>query len=217
MYQSNFQKMDEEVNEVNELEDKLRDVGLENEEPMNAGAEENGPNPTPPPSSPNGFEVKVHPRTERQNSLYKELAATGDWKANYKKLKATPSDSPRKEGHVRFVCISDTHNKHEKVDLPEGDILLHAGDFTWKGSLQEVEAFCVFLRGIKQKYKHIVLIAGNHELSFDDKKGVFFGLFRKKADTGRGALLKEMLKKHCIYLEDEEINLMGFKIYGTPW
>lgn len=208
--------MDKEANEVNELEDKLRDSCLQNEESTNAGTEENGPNSTRP-SSPSGFEVKVHPRTDIQNSLYNELSVADDWKANYKKLKAAPLDSPKKDGHVRFVCISDTHNKHEKVDLPDGDILLHAGDFTWKGSSKEVEAFCMFLNGIKQKYKHIVLIAGNHELSFDDKKGVCFGLFRKKADTGRGASLKEMLKKHCIYLEDEEINLMGFKIYGTPW
>ena len=35
----------------------------------------------------------------------------------------------------RFVLISDTHN--QRPSLPDGDILLHAGDFTLFGKLQE--------------------------------------------------------------------------------
>jgi len=31
---------------------------------------------------------------------------------------------------MRIVCIADTHEKHKQVKLPEGDILIHAGDFT---------------------------------------------------------------------------------------
>ena len=34
---------------------------------------------------------------------------------------------------MRLVCISDTHTFHEDVNLPDGDILIHAGDFTNKG------------------------------------------------------------------------------------
>jgi len=34
---------------------------------------------------------------------------------------------------MRIVCIADTHEKHAQVKLPEGDILIHAGDFTWVG------------------------------------------------------------------------------------
>eukprot|EP00450_Noctiluca_scintillans_P034536 CAMPEP_0194547862 /NCGR_PEP_ID=MMETSP0253-20130528/92761_1 /TAXON_ID=2966 /ORGANISM="Noctiluca scintillans" /LENGTH=64 /DNA_ID=CAMNT_0039395117 /DNA_START=72 /DNA_END=263 /DNA_ORIENTATION=- len=32
------------------------------------------------------------------------------------------------DGFVRIVCISDTHNEHEGLRLPAGDILLHTGD-----------------------------------------------------------------------------------------
>lgn len=43
---------------------------------------------------------------------------------------------------MRVVCISDTHGLHEtlqeNVDIPEGDLLIHAGDFTDTGDLQEV-------------------------------------------------------------------------------
>jgi hypothetical protein len=29
-----------------------------------------------------------------------------------------------------IVCISDTHELHRELDVPNGDILIHAGDFT---------------------------------------------------------------------------------------
>jgi hypothetical protein len=32
--------------------------------------------------------------------------------------------------HVTIVCISDTHELHRELDVPNGDILIHAGDFT---------------------------------------------------------------------------------------
>jgi hypothetical protein len=41
----------------------------------------------------------------------------------------------------RIVCISDTHNFAHNVGIPHGDILLCAGDFTVKGSKEEVEKF----------------------------------------------------------------------------
>ena len=31
---------------------------------------------------------------------------------------------------VRIVCISDTHGQHTKLSVPDGDVLVHAGDFT---------------------------------------------------------------------------------------
>ena len=34
---------------------------------------------------------------------------------------------------LRIVCISDTHGKHAKVRLPDGDVLIHAGDFMTYG------------------------------------------------------------------------------------
>ena len=34
---------------------------------------------------------------------------------------------------IRIVCISDTHKKHRQLDVPDGDILIHAGDFSQWG------------------------------------------------------------------------------------
>lgn len=74
----------------------------------------------------------------------------------------------KKEKVIKIVCISDTHNKHNEINLPEGDILLHAGDFTYQGSKEEIKEFNNWLG--KQKFKHKVVIAGNHEFGLDLNK-----------------------------------------------
>ena len=44
---------------------------------------------------------------------------------------------------VRVVCMSDTHSltSHLKFDIPDGDIFIHAGDFTRCGGEDEVTNF----------------------------------------------------------------------------
>lgn len=52
-------------------------------------------------------------------------------------------DTPIFENKVRFVCISDTHEKMEELlpVIPDGDVLIHAGDFTNYGDIGEVIKF----------------------------------------------------------------------------
>jgi Icc-related predicted phosphoesterase len=61
---------------------------------------------------------------------------------------------------MRIVAIADTHGKHRKIgDLPTGDVLVHAGDFTNFGSGRDD-----FLDWFEnQPFRHRVLILGNHE------------------------------------------------------
>jgi hypothetical protein len=47
---------------------------------------------------------------------------------------------------IQFACISDTHNQLGRVCVPDGDVLLHKGDFPNWGSLTEVERFSKELR-----------------------------------------------------------------------
>lgn len=44
---------------------------------------------------------------------------------------------------MRLVVLSDTHGQHDKItDVPEGDILIHAGDFMNSGTdLLEIISF----------------------------------------------------------------------------
>jgi hypothetical protein len=61
-------------------------------------------------------------------------------------------------GKLRIVCISDTHNDDPSVNLPDGDILLHAGDMTDDGTLEELETTLNWIRKLPHKKK--IIIAG---------------------------------------------------------
>lgn len=104
---------------------------------------------------------------------------------------------------MRVVAISDTHMYHERITLPEGDLLVHAGDSTRRGELDDLEAFLTWLRD--QPHRHKVLIAGNHDFCFETEKK------RKKAR----ALVEKM--GNIIYLQDREVTVEGYKVWGSPW
>ena len=41
----------------------------------------------------------------------------------------------------KLVFLSDTHNQHNLIDVPDGDIVIHCGDISGRGYKSEVEAF----------------------------------------------------------------------------
>jgi Icc-related predicted phosphoesterase len=114
---------------------------------------------------------------------------------------------------IKVVCISDTHTKHSKIKLPSGDILIHAGDFTFKGRKKEIIDFNKFLA--KQDFKHKIVIAGNHELTFDsenyDSLMNLFGLDAEVSPKEAKALLT-----NCTYLENSGTEVLGYKFWGSP-
>lgn len=41
---------------------------------------------------------------------------------------------------MKLVCISDTHSLHHRLpDIPDGDVLIHAGDCLGLGTLENIE------------------------------------------------------------------------------
>ena len=67
---------------------------------------------------------------------------------------------------LRIVCISDTHN-HIPSSVPDGDILIHAGDMTNGGSVAEIQAQIDWLCALP--HREIVVIAGNHDTYLDPR------------------------------------------------
>jgi len=102
---------------------------------------------------------------------------------------------------MRIVCLSDTHNQHRSLDVPPGDILIHAGDSTFQGTLSEVSGFLMWMDSLPHPHK--ILIAGNHDW-----------LFEQGPDLAR-MLLSEHPK--LIYLQDSGCEVAGLKIWGSPW
>lgn len=99
---------------------------------------------------------------------------------------------------MRIVCLSDTHCKQGLVNVPDGDVLVHAGDFTNTGSLLEVELFGLWLQGLPHRHK--VVIAGNHDWAF-----------QRQPARARHAL------SGCHYLQDSGVEIDGVKFWGAPW
>lgn len=65
---------------------------------------------------------------------------------------------------TRIVCISDTHNC--TVKLPPGDILIHAGDLTNKGSKSELSRAVKWLE--EADFEAKIVVAGNHDVTLDE-------------------------------------------------
>ena len=67
------------------------------------------------------------------------------WKrtANVMRLQVRHPSTPPPEDKLRFVCMSDTHSltSHINNPIPDGDVFVHAGDFTRAGGLSEVREF----------------------------------------------------------------------------
>jgi Icc-related predicted phosphoesterase len=104
---------------------------------------------------------------------------------------------------LRFVALSDTHCRHHSIRLPKGDVLLHAGDITYRGKKEEVVDFLNWFK--KQNFRHKIFIAGNHDFYFE----------KAKAEE-----LEQLIPKEIIYLNDSGTEIDGIKIWGspiTPW
>jgi len=106
---------------------------------------------------------------------------------------------------MRLVFVSDTHNRLARVKVPDGDMLIHCGDFTMRSEaktpaqhLGQVERFNQDLGALPHPFK--VVVAGNHDLPFENMPAE-----------------ARALLTNAVYLQDELIELAGFRIYGSPW
>jgi Icc-related predicted phosphoesterase len=99
---------------------------------------------------------------------------------------------------MRVVAMADTHGFHADLQVPDGDLLVHAGDLTNLGKLPQLAAVADWLRA--QPHRHKVVIAGNHD----------FGLQRRPAEA-------RALFHGLTYLEDQAVTLEGVRVWGSPW
>ncbi|HUR11116.1 MAG TPA: metallophosphatase domain-containing protein [Flavitalea sp.] len=101
---------------------------------------------------------------------------------------------------MKFVVVSDTHLQHHRLQLPAGDVIVHAGDLTDTGRMEEVVDFLDWFRTLDFKYK--IFIAGNHDFYLE-----------KISHTSQE---KELLPPGIHYLNDTGITIEGIKIWGSP-
>lgn len=114
----------------------------------------------------------------------------------------------RLERHaVKLVCLSDTHNTQPSKypEVPKGDVLVHAGDFTYQGRRREMRAFAAWVADLG--FKHVVIVPGNHELSMDPR--------RREFDLESYDILRNI--PSCQVLVDRGTQIEGKSFYGSPF
>src|ERR1035437_8211185 len=97
---------------------------------------------------------------------------------------------------MRIVLISDTHGLYRQLELPGGDLLIHAGDFTLNSKPPYIVSdFDAWLGSLPHRHK--VVVPGNHEYILEEPRN-------------RGAIT------NAILLVDSGVEIEGLKIWGSP-
>ena len=98
---------------------------------------------------------------------------------------------------IDILHLSDTHGQHKNLkSLPEADVIVHSGDFTFAGSEEEAYDFMNWFCNLP--YKHKIFIAGNHDMCM------------YRADHIDG------LSRNVHYLYNNSVVIDGIKFYGIP-
>lgn len=100
---------------------------------------------------------------------------------------------------LRVVCLGDTHARHRELTVPGGDLMIHAGDLTERGTLAEFEDAFDWLGALPHRHK--IVIAGNHD----------FALERTPA------LVRPLVPPTVTYLEGDTTEVDGLLVWGGPW
>lgn len=101
---------------------------------------------------------------------------------------------------MKLVFISDTH-RNNVPSLPEGDVLVHCGDWSSRGTETELDEYCRYLELWKPKFKSIVTIAGNHDWI---------------AEKNPSLVLEKITNAGAIYLNDSGCDIDRYKFWGSP-
>lgn len=105
---------------------------------------------------------------------------------------------------LRIYHIGDTHGNHDLLKVPSNiDMIIHSGDESnylnpYKNE-PETRDFLEWYGNLDIKYK--VFVAGNHSTA------ICKNLITRK----------EIEEKGIIYLENEEVVIEGYKIWGSPF
>ena len=104
---------------------------------------------------------------------------------------------------VKIVCISDTHLCDiQNIGLEPADILIHAGDWTKRGTMTEIDCFYSDLLDISHMYDKVLVTPGNHDIIVESQAELITSLF---------------YSKNIECLIDESYNYKGINFYFSPF
>ena len=103
---------------------------------------------------------------------------------------------------LNIVAMSDTHGMHTEMecDIPDGDVLIHAGDFCGRGLMEEVHGFAAWMGSQPHRYK--LVTAGNHDRPIEEHEQASREIF---ANYGIELLI------------GDTVEIEGFRFFGSPY
>ncbi|CAJ1397715.1 unnamed protein product [Effrenium voratum] len=121
----------------------------------------------------------------------------------------------KRMGKVTILHVSDTHGLHWQVgNLPNADIFIHSGDVGQSGSDGEFGDFNNWLGSIKGKFKHMFLIAGNHDF-WNTNWRLNQGWLSPGAAWDPNYFQYKFTNAQV--LKHEMVQVMGLNIWGDGW
>jgi Icc-related predicted phosphoesterase len=109
------------------------------------------------------------------------------------------------EFSMRILCVSDLHQKQNRLELIPCDVLIIAGDVCSSGEIWQLENFVDWLKNQSDKFNKAILVAGNHDFCFMKNRPLCLDV------------VHNALGDKAVYLEDSSIEIDGIKFYGSPW
>ncbi len=104
--------------------------------------------------------------------------------------------------YLTIVALSDTHGMHGQMThpVPDGDLLIHAGDFCGRGRMEEVKEFAAWMGALPHRHK--LVTPGNHDLPVEHQEKACRRLF----------------ETHGIQLLiGDAVEAGGLRIFGAPY
>ena len=117
---------------------------------------------------------------------------------------------PQPAGAIRVVCLSDTHESHQKVAVPDGDVLVLAGDFLTLNAAMSLSYSRAKLRRLAMwihalPHAHKIVVAGNHDSACEE--------------LGAEWMRSMFNRNGAVYLEDDGVALDAgdLQVWGSPY
>lgn len=99
---------------------------------------------------------------------------------------------------MRIVAFADTHQFHDELVVPDGDIAVCAGDVGRAGDVNEIQSFLTWFQALPHRHK--LFVPGNHD-----------GCLQRTSTALRAAF------PGITFLIDAGVVIEGVSFWGSPW
>ncbi len=99
---------------------------------------------------------------------------------------------------MRIVAFADTHQFHDELKVPDGDVVICAGDVCRGGERAELEIFLAWFHRLP--HRHRLFVAGNHDRCLEHERADVVAAW-----------------PGVTFLEDSGVVIDGVAFWGSPW